>query len=614
MIRLIDYYRRGCWEGRDPSPRFVTDWYFAQHPEVAGAGMCPLEHFLRVGAAAGLAPAPSAPSGPTVAPGSARSLTPSLTRRDRPQADPRRERPESASASPTPVASVSPARADIRAIRKLIAERVPEDVRLGVVTDGRDELLKLSGSTGTPVPRAPDGERASDPPRNVISAVAHIESLRAAQVDMLLAPDPCLWLTAVPGLVGYLDDRYERIGRPGVAFLWDVRSPRPATAGRTEGVGDALERMRQGNSSEPSVLDWDSGIDLRRMAPSVTVFSPRTTTGRTLDYADDSIDAVIYRAGVSREAEARRVARTVVIGTSADGADADVEWLTDASGLTASASVVIPTYADVDMLSACLRSLDETTSHRLEVEFVVADDGSDGVVLQALEELVAAYPRARLVHNEHNGGYIAAAMAGAAAAGNDILVLLNNDTVLLPGWLEALLDTFVQHPEAGVVGGMLLYPDGRLQEAGGAIFADGSATKIGYGDTDPSLPYYAHLREVDYVSGALLATPRALFEELGGLDSAYGFGYYEDDDYCFKVRQSGRAVLYQPLSRVVHVEGGTAGMDLTHGPKAFQARNQAIFMERWRDELRSQPVRPEPLDLYASRDLVVRGRGGRGVE
>ena len=146
-----------------------------------------------------------------------------------------------------------------------------------------------------------------------------------------------------------------------------------------------------------------------------------------------------------------------------------------------------------------------------------------------------------------------------------------------------------------------------MQEAGCSIFRDGSATKIGYGDSDPTLPYYAHPRSVDYVSGALMATPRALFDELGGLDEAYGFGYYEDGDYCFKARRAGRDVVYQPACHVVHVEGGTAGLDLGEGPKQYQVRNQALFVERWENELQRQPVRPEPLDLHASRDLVIRG-------
>ena len=65
---------------------------------------------------------------------------------------------------------------------------------------------------------------------------------------------------------------------------------------------------------------------------------------------------------------------------------------------------------------------------------------------------------------------------------------------------------------------------------------------------------YSFLRETDYVSGALLTTPRILFESLGGLDPAYGFGFYEDTDYCFRVRQAGRRVLYQPESTIIHVE------------------------------------------------------------
>ena len=259
------------------------------------------------------------------------------------------------------------------------------------------------------------------------------------------------------------------------------------------------------------------------------------------------------------------------------------------------------------LLAACLRTIDETVAG-LDVEVIVSDDGSDAAFHEPLDALVARYERVRLVRNETNGGYIAAVNAGAAAASNDVLVLLNNDTVLLPGWLEPLVETLRDRPDTGVVGGMLLYPDGRLQEAGCAIFRDGSATKIGFGDSDPTLPYYAHPRTVDYVSGALLATPRALFERLGGLDPAFGFGYYEDGDYCFRARREGLDVVYQPRSVVVHVEGGTAGTDLTKGAKRYQATNQALFVERWRAELERQPLRPEPLDIHASRDLSIRGR------
>ena len=123
--------------------------------------------------------------------------------------------------------------------------------------------------------------------------------------------------------------------------------------------------------------------------------------------------------------------------------------------------------------------------------------------------------------------------------------------------------------DVGAVGGRLVYPDGRLQEAGGLVFRDGSAAKFGYGDPDPDFPLFMVPREVDYCSGCLLAFRRDFFLESGGFDPAYGFGFYEDTDFCFRVRALGRVVLYEPESVVVHVEGASAGIDLTQGAKAL---------------------------------------------
>lgn len=117
------------------------------------------------------------------------------------------------------------------------------------------------------------------------------------------------------------------------------------------------------------------------------------------------------------------------------------------------------------------------------------------------------------------------------------------------------------------------------------------------------------MSEVDYVSAAFMMTPRRVFLEVGGLDSRYGFGYYDDDDYCFAVRNMGRRVYFQPESVIVHIEGASAGTDLDAGLKHQQVLNQAIFAEKWSDQLRHQPPRPEPLDWYALRDL--QGRVGR---
>src|SRR5690606_37809737 len=192
-----------------------------------------------------------------------------------------------------------------------------------------------------------------------------------------------------------------------------------------------------------------------------------------------------------------------------------------------------------------------------------------------------------------NGGFIAACNDGAALARGETLVFLNNDTVPQPGWLDALLDTFQAHPRAGLVGAQLLYPDGRLQEAGGVVFADGSAWNLGRFES-PDDPRFAYVRDADYVSGAAIAIPRDLFEAIGGFYARYAPAYYEDTDLAFKVRASGHRVLYQPASRVVHVEGVTAGTDTETGAKAYQVRNQSLFAERWAADLQRHPARAEP--------------------
>lgn len=263
-------------------------------------------------------------------------------------------------------------------------------------------------------------------------------------------------------------------------------------------------------------------------------------------------------------------------------------------------SVVIPVYNKFDYTHACLRSIAEHGA-RAPFEVIVVDDGSSDQTRDCLRRIRGL----RYLRNPRNLGFVGACNAGAAAARGAFLMFLNNDTVVTPGWLDALLDTVEHWPRAGLVGSMLIYPDGRLQEAGGIVFSDGSGWNYGrFGD--PEDPAHRYPREVDYCSGAAILLPRALFERLGGFDTRYSPAYYEDTDLAFAVREAGLRVIYQPASRIIHFEGITSGTDTASGTKRYQLVNQAKFVERRAEALSRQPAPGTP--IWLAREHRVRGR------
>jgi GT2 family glycosyltransferase len=236
------------------------------------------------------------------------------------------------------------------------------------------------------------------------------------------------------------------------------------------------------------------------------------------------------------------------------------------------------------------------------------DDASGDETRAGLKRWAKLYKRLKVVRNRRNSGFITSCNRGAKAATGEVLIFLNDDTLPQRGWLPPLLQIFDNHSNAGVVGGKLVYPDGRLQEAGGVVFSDCTGANFGKFDPDINAPVYNYVRQVDYCSGALLATKRSLFLELGGFDTYFQPAYYEDADYCFKLRDKGYRVYYQPESTVIHLEGATSGTDLSRGIKQYQAVNRAKFARRWGEQLKRQPNPPDRFDLATWHALAVRDR------
>ena len=268
------------------------------------------------------------------------------------------------------------------------------------------------------------------------------------------------------------------------------------------------------------------------------------------------------------------------------------------TSVSPSISIVIPVYGQHLTTFACLKSIAaEPPRHSFEV--IIMDDCSPDPAATALASLQGA----RIIRNETNLGFIGNVNAGAHAACGEWLIILNNDTLLRPNALNALLDTFEQHTNVGLVGAKLLNADGTVQEAGGIVWKDGSAWNWGRGQNRED-PRFNYVRDADYCSGAALAIRRDLFLEMGGFDTFYAPAYYEDTDLAFRIRERGLRVLYQPAAEVFHLEGVSHGRNEDSGVKAYQVTNAKKFFERWQSTLASHRENAVEPDLEAHRDSV----------
>jgi len=265
-------------------------------------------------------------------------------------------------------------------------------------------------------------------------------------------------------------------------------------------------------------------------------------------------------------------------------------------------SIVIPVHNKFAYTYDCLKSIQAAPPER-SFEIIIVDDCSDDETLFASLVLTGAV---RVLRNAKNLGFVGSCNAGAAAAKGRYLFFLNNDTLVKPGWLDELVETFEQVPNVGIAGSKLLFPDGTLQEAGGIIWRLGDGWNWGR-NHDPNELAFSYLRDADYVSGAALMIGHDLFQQLGGFDQLFAPAYYEDSDLCFRVRASGKRVVVQPASEIIHLEGISAGTDTAGtGMKRYQVINHAKFYRRWKDVLITHRLNGQEPELEAERTVRKR--------
>ena len=215
-------------------------------------------------------------------------------------------------------------------------------------------------------------------------------------------------------------------------------------------------------------------------------------------------------------------------------------------------SIVIVNWNGAHLLAPCLEPLRAD-----DFEVVVVDNGSSD---ESLELLAQRFPNVSVIANPDNCGFARASNQGLHQATADTVLFLNNDTMPSTQVLMDLIDFLAKHPEVGIVGPTLAYPDGRRQPSCGPgpnLLTELLARTLLH-RLLPGVRALAPTRDcrVDWVTGAALAIRRNLALELGGFDEEM-FMFYEDLDLCARAREAGADVWFVATPPIIHLGGAT---------------------------------------------------------
>lgn len=264
------------------------------------------------------------------------------------------------------------------------------------------------------------------------------------------------------------------------------------------------------------------------------------------------------------------------------------------------ASVIVPAFRCGDVIHRCVASVLATEG--MAVEVIVVDNGAD----EPTRTAIASLPQAvRVVRTSRNRGFASGCNAGLAVARGDLLVLLNDDAEVDPGWLLAADEVFRADARIAIVGARVLSWDRETLEHAGGFFYPRWGLTGHRGEGEKDCGQYDRLEDVDYVMGAALALRRSVYERLGPLEPSY-FMYYEEVEYCLSARRLGLRVCYVPRMRVYHIgRHSSGGMTNRFYYLYHRSRLRYLLRNASREELkrflRDEPalyVHP-PLRAYA---------------
>lgn len=290
-------------------------------------------------------------------------------------------------------------------------------------------------------------------------------------------------------------------------------------------------------------------------------------------------------------------------------------------------SIIVPCYKSSEYIAKQIATWDLDSCKGLVCEIIYVDDycpqKSHQQIIQSWHARInqLSCPVGKIVlMSKNNGGFANACNVGARLARGKFLVFLNADTRVTPGWIKPMMETLSRHENAGIVGNLHLREDGAIDSCGSEwnerskmFMHIGKHVLKGEYLRRPLLPNDAPKeimteRDVQMVTGACFMMRKELFQDIGGFDTEYRIGYWEDSDICMKVHAVGSRVMFNPESVIVH-RGGHSNS----GSHEFVRSNYSLFHEKWiktgfLDELvrgnkpagNNTPPKPEQIVVYTA--------------
>jgi hypothetical protein len=252
--------------------------------------------------------------------------------------------------------------------------------------------------------------------------------------------------------------------------------------------------------------------------------------------------------------------------------------------MTYTVGVIVLCYNGIELTLECIHSLlnQEYSAYQI---YVVDNASTDGTV----EIIRSRFPQIRIISTGANLGYCAGNNAGMALAlkdHSDLVFLVNNDTRLDPGCISALVAALADHPQSGAIGPMVYTWDNRqcISSAGGKIdWLHADAINEGAGEMDHG---QFPRRKVDYINGCGIMVTKTAVERAGMLDASY-FMYWEETDWCQRIKRAGFDLWFEPAAKMEHKAPIVSG-ELGPATIYYMTRNRIRFFARhapWRIKL-----------------------------